>query len=80
LVSAGAPPHTPLGELSAPPDLAGFKASYLREGEGRGKQGLEREGNGKWRDRKGGRREGRKGMERTGRRGVGWDKSPAWLS
>jgi len=29
-ISAGAPPQTPLGELSAPPDpVVGFKGSYF---------------------------------------------------
>jgi len=49
LISAGALPHTPLGELTALPDsLAGFQGSVLvllrkKKGEEAGKKGKERE-------------------------------------
>jgi len=48
-ISAGAPPQTPLGELtaySAPPDpLDGFGGLLLRGGEGSGGEGRGGEGN-----------------------------------
>jgi len=51
LISAGAPPQTPLGELTAPPDPLAVFGAYvlLREGERRG-------GEGRRGDRRGGER------------------------
>jgi len=57
---AGAPPQTPLEELTAPPDpLAGFKGAASRQGGAKGRMGRGQ------RDGEGGRREGREreGME-----------------
>jgi len=58
---AGAPPQTPLGELTAPPEpLAGLKGptSNGREGEGKGREG----GEGRGKERGKGR-DGERGME-----------------
>jgi len=66
-ISAGAPPQTPLGELTAlPPDhLAGFKGGLLLRGEEDRKRerrgGEKRRGEGK---REGGGKEGKEGKER----------------
>jgi len=59
LISAGAPPQTPLGELTAlPRPLAGFKGPTSKGsgGDGRGKDGRKegRKGRGKGREGEGG--------------------------
>jgi len=50
-ILAGALPQTPLGELTAPPDLAGYKWPTSKgrggKGKGKGRQGRGEEGKGK---------------------------------
>jgi len=62
---AGAPPQTPLGELTSLPDLlAGLKGSYiLREGR-EGRKEMAREGR-RWEGRRRDRREGKRTSERS---------------
>jgi len=70
-MSAGAPPQTPLGKLTAPPDtLTGFKGAASRQGwEGMGKG--RRDGCG-WRGREGGEKGERGQREWEGRERT-WD-------
>ena len=67
---AGAPPHTPLRELTAlPRPLAGFKGPISKGKEGKGWRMGEREGKGgKDRGRQGG--EGRERREEKGRGAI----------
>jgi len=71
LISAGAPPQIPLGELTALPQ-AGFKEPTSKGREGRGRKG-EREGK-EWiwkKEREGGEREREGKGDRDGRESLG---------
>ena len=78
MISAGAPPQTPLGELTALSDpLAVFKGPTSKGKEGKGEERRGREGEGKAKGRGGGR--GREGKEGEGRTTLHTPLTNSWL-